>query len=86
MMVSSIEVNIEELVLHGFKPGDRYDIGKSLELELARLFTEQGLPGVLSENMNVRRVDAGTFNASLNSKAESIGSQTAKSVYKGLKP
>jgi hypothetical protein len=83
--MQNIEINIEELVLHGFKPGDRYDIGKSLEIELVRLFSEQGVPGVLSENMNVGRVDAGTFHVSSNINMESIGIQTAKSVYKALK-
>jgi hypothetical protein len=85
-MKPNIEINIEELVLHGFKPGDRYDIGKSLEIELVRLFSEQGVPGVLSENKNLGKVDAGTFNASSNSKAESIGTQIANSVYKEFIP
>lgn len=85
-MNNNLEINIEELVLHGFAPGDRYEIGKSLELELVRLFTEQGVPGVLSENMNVGRVDAGKFSASPNSKANVIGNQTAISVYNAFNP
>jgi hypothetical protein len=83
-MNRNVEINIEELVLHGFSPGDRYRIGEALELELVRLFTEQGVPGALSENRNVDRVNAGTFNASPNAKAESIGMLTAVSVYKGF--
>jgi len=85
-MNNNVEINIEELVLHGFAPGDRYEIGNSLELELVRLFTEEGVPGVMSENSNVDGLVAGTFNTSANAKAKSIGIQTAESVYRGFKP
>ena len=85
-MKQNVEINIEVLVLDGFKTGDRYIIGNALEHELARLFIEQSIPGVLSESINAGRIDAGTFKTSTNSKAESIGIQTAKSVYKSLKP
>ena len=85
-MNKKVEINIEELVLNGFAPGDRYNIGKAIEQELARLFTEQGVPSILSKNRNFERLDAGAFNATTDSKAESIGNQTAKSIYKGLKP
>jgi hypothetical protein len=80
-MKPNIEINIEELVLHGFNPGDKYEIGRTMEIELARLFADQGVPGVLSENINIDRFNAGTFSASPNAKPVSIGIQTAKSVY-----
>ena len=83
-MDKKIEINIGELVLHGFAAGDRYKIANAMEIELTRLFTEQGMPGVFSANTGPGRVDAGTFNTGENSRAESIGIQTAQSVYKGL--
>ena len=43
-----IELHIEELVLHGFAPGDRHPIGDAVEHELIRLFAEQGLPSLLN--------------------------------------
>ena len=85
-MNKKVEINIEELVLHGFAPGDGYRIGQAIELELERLFAERGIPGLLSETRNTGQLKAGTINIPANSTAESIGIQTAKSVYKGFKP
>ena len=45
----NIELHIEELVLHGFEPGDRHRIGEAIERELARLFAEQGTPPSLAQ-------------------------------------
>ena len=39
-----IEVHIEELVLHGFQPYDRWPIAAALEGELRGLLAECGLP------------------------------------------
>jgi len=41
---SVVELHIEELVLHGFRSGDRFHIGDALERELVRLLGKQGLP------------------------------------------
>ena len=38
-----IEVQIEELVLHGFRPSDQYPIADAMQAELGRLLTEQSL-------------------------------------------
>ena len=44
-----IELNIDELVLHGFPPGERYAIADAVEQTLSQLLTEQiaseGIPG-----------------------------------------
>ena len=44
MKPGNIELHIEELVLNGFGPVDRYRIGVAVEVELARLFAEQSVP------------------------------------------
>lgn len=85
MRPARIEVNIDELVLHGFSPADRYRIGEALEGELTRLFTEGGLPSGLAKGSQVDRLDGGSFDVKQGSKAESIGVQVAKSVYGGIK-
>jgi hypothetical protein len=83
-MARRIEINIDELVLDGFAPGDRHNIGESLQLELRRLITEQSIPGQLSRDWHVEWLDAGEFSNPVNSKPESTGNQIAKSVYKRL--
>ena len=38
------ELNIEELVMHGFTPGDRHRIGEAVEQELTQLLADRGVP------------------------------------------
>lgn len=79
-----LEVVIEELVLHGFAPGDRHRIAGEVEKELARLFSERGLPSSLTESNEIERIDGGAFELSLNDKPGTIGTRVAKVVFEGL--
>jgi hypothetical protein len=81
----SIQLHIEELVLHGFSPGDRYRIGEAVQRELTRLFTEQGLPGRLVRGGEVAHPDSAAFNLAPDAKPEVVGVQVAQAVYGGLK-
>jgi hypothetical protein len=81
---AALELHIEELVLHGFAPGDRYQIGEAVEHELARLFAEQGAPGWLAEGGEIGRVDGGAFEMTPGSKAGTIGTQVAHAIHGGL--
>ena len=81
----NVELHIEELVLHGFAPGDRYRIGEAVELELQRLLAEQGAPNLFDGNVELARIDAGAFNVEPNTKSELIGAQVAQAVYEGMK-
>ena len=78
----NIELHIEKLMLHGFSPSDRHRIGEAVELELTRLFTEQGIS--LTKGGELSSMDGGQFNVAPSSKAEVIGSQVAQSVYKNM--
>ncbi|MFP5261551.1 MAG: hypothetical protein ACLGJB_06555 [Blastocatellia bacterium] len=77
----NVELYIEELVLHGFVPGERHDIGEAVERELTRLFAEQGAPPQLSHSSQTARMDAGAFEVSPDSKPEVIGTQVAQTLY-----
>jgi hypothetical protein len=80
----SLEIHIEELVLHGFAPGDRHRIGEAVERELVRLFTDQGVPASLSQGSDVARLDGGDFNVVAGSKPQEIGVQVAQALYGGF--
>jgi len=80
-----IELYIDKLVLHGFSPGDRYRIGNSMETELIRLLTEQGIPPSLLAAGNIRTLDSGSFHLNETGKTGTIGTQIAHSVYNSLK-
>jgi hypothetical protein len=85
MRPRNIELHIEELVLHGFATGDRYRIAESVEREIVRLFSEQGVPQSLSKGGKIERLDGGAFEAVRGSKPEAIGAKVAQAVYGGLK-
>ena len=84
MKPKNIELNIEELVLHGFSPGDRYGIGEAVERELTRLLADRGVPESLEGGREVASVDGGAIEVATGSKAEAVGVRVAKAVYGGL--
>ncbi len=80
-MRQNIEINIEELRLHGFSRIDSYRIGQALQLELTRLFTEREIPPSLTQDGEFAGLDGGTFNVAPDSRGQVIGAQVAKSTY-----
>ena len=81
----SVRLHIEELVLHGFAPGDRHRIGEAMQRELTRLFTEEGTPPALTKSAEIDRLDGGTFQTTGTAKPEATGAQVARAVFGGLK-
>jgi hypothetical protein len=81
---ANVELHIEELVLHGFAPGDRYRIGDAIQVELARLIAEQGIPPSFVNGGEIDRIDAGGFEMASGSRGETVGGQIARSVHGGL--
>ena len=84
MKPENVELHIEELVLRGFAPGDRYRIGEAVERELARLFAEQDMPPSLAQGGEFAHLDGGAFKVASGSKPEAIGAQVAQAVFGGL--
>jgi hypothetical protein len=82
-MRPNIELHIEELVLHGFAPGDRHRIGEAVRRELARLLAEQGVPPGLSRGGEVTRQDGGSFRSEAGGKPEATGTGVGQAVYGG---
>src|SRR5262249_17376315 len=79
----NIEVEIEELVLRGFAPGDRYRISESLEMELHRLFSEEELS---PRNFAAEQLDIGSFEIGPDARPEAIGANIARAVSRGCTP
>ena len=80
----SVDLQIEELVLHGFAPVGRYAIGDAVERQLVRLLHEQGLPISLHSKSAVGEIKAATINVGRNAKPNAIGQQIAQAVYQGF--
>ena len=81
---ASVELNIEQLVLHGFPTRDRYRIARAIQRELTRLFTEQGVPASLTTASSINRLDADDLRMATNARAETVGAQVAQSIYRGM--
>jgi hypothetical protein len=81
MTRGNVELHIEELVLDGFAPADRYDIGDAVERELARLFADRGATPQLSQSAEIVNLDGGVFEVAQSTKPGVIGSQIAQALY-----
>ncbi|OPY54276.1 MAG: hypothetical protein A4E49_01095 [Methanosaeta sp. PtaU1.Bin112] len=84
-MRPKVEIHIDELVLEGFLPEDRFRIGESLEKELSRLFQERGVPESLTAETQIDAIKSGSFEVAAGARAERIGRQVAGAVYGGMK-
>jgi len=82
--VSNVEVHIDELVLEGFAPADRFRIAEGIQRELARLMTERGVERPAGQRATVAKLDAGSFRVAPNTNAETIARQAARAVHGGL--
>jgi hypothetical protein len=76
----NIVVEIDEIVLHGFPPGERQRIGEAVQAELARILGERGLPGAWSAS-SAGRLDAGAFPVA-DVRPGTIGAGVAEAVYR----
>jgi len=85
-LTPAVELHIEELVLHGFSPRDRFGISDALEQELARLLTEQGLPGLAMQSRSIERLDGGSLSIRAGARPQSIGAQLGERVHRQLSP
>jgi hypothetical protein len=79
----TVTVHIEELVLHGFAPGDRHAIAAGLQSELVRLLAEHGLPRALAAGASRETLAAAPLAIAPESQPNVIGAQVARSVYEG---
>jgi hypothetical protein len=82
-MGMNVALHIEELVLHGFAPGDRHAIAEGLQGELTRLLTERGLPRALAAGASWETLATPPVAVGTGSRPEVIGAQVARSVYEG---
>jgi hypothetical protein len=77
----NIELHIDELVLHGFAPEDRYRIGESVERELVQLIRERGLQHAPSTNVHIPALKGGNVQIGTDANHHTVGAEIARSVY-----
>jgi hypothetical protein len=79
----SIELHVEEVVLHGFAEIERRPIGEAFERELTRLAAKSGAPLAAWGNHEIEHLNWGTFELTPDSTADAIGVHLAARLYGG---
>jgi hypothetical protein len=80
----TVELHIEQLVLHGVAAHDRATLGAAVEAELTRLLSAPGALDALGPARIAGRLDGGTI--PLGAVAASLGPAIARAALGGLKP
>lgn len=81
----SINLHIEELVLHGFAPAERHRIADAVQQELSTLLAEHSLPDPGQFKIrNIPSLNLGNFSVAQNASSKSIGAQIANAIHGGL--
>ena len=80
-----VKVHIEELVLEGFPPGDRYRISSAMEQELAWLMGEERASGWQQRPLALERMMGGTFHLKAGAKPQAAGIEIARAVFRSLR-
>lgn len=79
-MPGSFEISIDELVLEGFAPSEKYRIGEAVQRELERLIVESTRANEPVAPGARDAVDAGAFTMH-SPRGEIIGAQIAQAVF-----
>ena len=80
-----VEVEIGDLVLHGFDPADRDAIAEGLRAELARLLGRRDGAASLSAR-HVDRIDAGAVEIPSGASPSTVGGRVAGAVVRSARP
>jgi hypothetical protein len=78
---ATVELHIDELILHGFPARDRHRIAAALEHELSRLIAQGDLTHLPANSIQLDRLDAGSFRLDPAARPSHIGQTVAQRVY-----
>lgn len=81
MKRSVIDLHIGELILRNVPYAQRHLVAATVEQELIRLLTEQGLPPPLAQGGNIPHISIGNLHLAADAQANAIGLQIAHAVY-----
>ena len=83
-MIRDVRLDIGELLLEGFPPGDRPRLVEALRHELARLLGEPRAADALAQLRSRDRLPAVRILASPGDRPETIGVRVARALVEGL--
>ena len=79
-----IAFHIDQLMLEGLPPSDRYQFGNAVQTELERLLAQKGMPPNLTSSAELEQLAAGTILITAAPRPATIGRQVAEAVYRGI--
>jgi hypothetical protein len=88
----TLDLRIEELVLHGFERIDRHQVASAIQRELARLLREPAAHdrlrrrGATDARADADRLDGGAFIVPHDASAQAVGVQVARAIWRGMAP
>lgn len=82
-MKPNVVLHIEELVLHGFSPHDRWRIADAVQSELARSIAEHGIGA--QHAIAIPQLNAGTIHVVQPMRAHAIGAQVGRALHGALR-
>jgi hypothetical protein len=77
-------VNIDSLVLRGFRYEDRYAIAAAVQEELTRRLTAPGAAQQIATLGSVPNLKPGNVDIEVNAKPRQVGVETGRAVARGL--
>jgi len=81
---SSIELNIEKLVLQGFHQIDDYKLSESIEQEFTNLLKRNEHSNQFDNNIYLNNINAGNVGVTVDSGSFEIGKQIANVIYNNI--
>jgi hypothetical protein len=75
----NVALNIDELVLHGFAPGDRHRVAAAMQREMTRLIAAHGVPDAWHTSPPV--MQATPITVAPDARPHAVGAAIARSVY-----
>src|SRR5215472_12176259 len=84
LRAGTVEVHIDELVLHGFGAGDRFPISDAVGQELTRLLAEQDGWNLPSFPLVIERLNGGTVKVAPGGRPAGVGREVARAVHRAF--
>lgn len=82
----TINLRLDELVLHGVAARDREAVGEALRAELGRLIAERGLPAALTGDAGTVRLDGARLSVAEGTPPSQVGAGIARALMEGTRP
>jgi len=79
-----VQVEIDELVLHGFAASEGRAVGDALSGELERMLAQTNFRRAFDRGRDLPILDAGRLTLPAQARPAAVGAQVARAVYAGL--